>query len=460
MTLSDQSGNPFQRNLDFRGFTASPVPGTPQNFAVYQNGVRINEAYGDVVNWNFIPETAIRRLSLVPNDPIYGLNAIGGALNIEMKNGFNYQDKEVQVQGGSYGRVQGGAQAGVQDGNLSAYVNVDATDDRGWRQFSSQSSLRRMYLDLGGRNDETEFHVTFTGSDDKLGAVAATPTQLLAQNWASVYTWPQTTRLQLAFLTASLNYSPSETLLLQGNGYFRGYRAAHVDGNGTDGQPCDPAARWPVSSASATAIRRSISTAPPPTPFRPPPILGEIDRNWTATNSFGGTAQATSSAKLFGHDNHVVDRHQPRSRPHPVQRQQRTRHHRPEPVRQRHRHLHRPAVRRHQPGEPAHRQYLYGNLCHRHRRCDARSSPSPRAPASTSPRSICSTRPGPIRCSTATTISSISTRCLARPTRSSPNLTAYAGIRSPTARRRRWTRLLEPDHAVHDRQLPDRRSAP
>ena len=93
-SLSDQSGNAFQRNFDFRGFTASPVPGTPQSIAVYQNGVRINEAYGDVVNWDFIPDTAIRRLSLVPNDPIYGLNAIGGAINIEMKNGFTYQGKE------------------------------------------------------------------------------------------------------------------------------------------------------------------------------------------------------------------------------------------------------------------------------------------------------------------------------------------------------------------------------
>jgi iron complex outermembrane receptor protein len=68
-SLSDQSGNAFQRNLDYRGFTASPVPGTPQGLAVYQNGVRINESFGDVVNWDFIPEMAINRASLVPNNP-------------------------------------------------------------------------------------------------------------------------------------------------------------------------------------------------------------------------------------------------------------------------------------------------------------------------------------------------------------------------------------------------------
>jgi len=94
--IGDQSGNAFQRDVNYRGFVASPVPGTPQGLAVYQNGVRINESYGDIVNWDFIPEMAIRRLSLVPNSPIFGLNAIGGALTIEMKNGFTYQGKEAE----------------------------------------------------------------------------------------------------------------------------------------------------------------------------------------------------------------------------------------------------------------------------------------------------------------------------------------------------------------------------
>ena len=91
---------------DHRGFTASPAPGTPQGLAVYQNGVRINESFGDVVNWAFIPEMAISRASLVPNNPSFRLNAIGGALSIEMKNGFTYQDKEAEATIGSNGRRQ------------------------------------------------------------------------------------------------------------------------------------------------------------------------------------------------------------------------------------------------------------------------------------------------------------------------------------------------------------------
>src|SRR5207244_2775458 len=106
VSLGDQSGNSFQRDLNYRGFTASPVPGTPQGLAVYQNGIRINEAFGDVVNWSFIPDVAIMRLSLVPNNPIFGLNAIGGAISIDMKNGFSYQGWQAEALLGSYGRIQ------------------------------------------------------------------------------------------------------------------------------------------------------------------------------------------------------------------------------------------------------------------------------------------------------------------------------------------------------------------
>jgi iron complex outermembrane recepter protein len=304
--IGDTTGNPFQRDVNYRGFVASPVQGTPQGLAVYQNGVRINEAYGDVVNWDFIPEMSIRKLSLVPNNPIFGLNAIGGALTIEMKNGFTYQGKEVEAMGGSYGRRQAGAQAGYQDGNWSAYVNADAINDNGWRDFSSSSQLRRIYTDIGARNDTTEFHLNFTGADNKLGSVAATPIEMLSQRYSSVYTWPQSTHLQLAFTTASLNYAPSDNFAIQSNGYFRGFWQAHTDGNGTNAQPCDPmgalAGQLCINDGvTPINVNYSVIDTLPGSAF-----LGEIDRNWTSTYSFGGTVQATSTSQFLGHDNHFV----------------------------------------------------------------------------------------------------------------------------------------------------------
>ena len=203
--------------------------------AVYQNGVRVNEVFGDIVNWDFIPETAINRMTLMPSNPVYGLNALGGALSIDMKNGFTYQGTETELRGGSFGRRAASVQTGGQAGNLSGYLTADAINDNGWRDYSP-SQLRRIYADLGARGDQTEFHVTFTGASNNFGAAAATPIELLNRNWASVYTLPQTTQNQLAFLTASASWNPIDTLSLQGNVYYRGFWQRHVDGNGTAAQ--------------------------------------------------------------------------------------------------------------------------------------------------------------------------------------------------------------------------------
>jgi iron complex outermembrane recepter protein len=306
VSLSDQSGNAFQRSLDYRGFTASPVPGTVQGLAVYQNGTRINEAFGDVVNWDFIPEMAIARITLMPNNPLFGLNAIGGAVSIDMKNGFNYHGTEVGARGGSYGRASAGAQSGYEKDNFSAYVAADITYDKGWRDFSSSSTVRRMYADIGAKGDQTEFHVSFTGADNKLGAVVATPVELLNQRWSSVYTWPQNTHLQLAFLQANGKWTPTDTFNLEANAYFRAFRSAHFDGNGTDAQACDPGG--PLDGQlcignGATPINQNAAVA---NTLAPNSALGEIDRNWTSSNSYGGSLQATYTGQLFGHDNHFV----------------------------------------------------------------------------------------------------------------------------------------------------------
>src|SRR6202012_5808602 len=117
VSLSSQTGNDFQLDLNYRGFTASPVIATPQGLAVYQNGVRINEVFGDVVNWDFIPEHAISQMSMVPSNPVYGLNAIGGAMTFDMKNGFTYQGIAGEVGGGSFGRATTSIEAGGQKEN-------------------------------------------------------------------------------------------------------------------------------------------------------------------------------------------------------------------------------------------------------------------------------------------------------------------------------------------------------
>ena len=82
-------GNPFQPDVNYRGYTASPLLGTPQGLSVYMDGVRLNQPFGDVVSWDLIPRLAIcHRSPLMPgSNPLFGLNTLGGALAMQTKDG-------------------------------------------------------------------------------------------------------------------------------------------------------------------------------------------------------------------------------------------------------------------------------------------------------------------------------------------------------------------------------------
>ena len=170
--------NPFQPDVAYRGFVASPTVGVPQGLAVYQNGVRVNEAFGDTVNWDFIPDYAIYRLDVLPSNPIFGLNALGGAISIEMKNGFNYQGREIELRGGSYWRRAAQMQIGMRTGNTSFYVApMRSTTTAGATVRNPE--LRRIYADVGWLGERSEFHLNFTGASNFFGAAAATRSSLL-----------------------------------------------------------------------------------------------------------------------------------------------------------------------------------------------------------------------------------------------------------------------------------------
>jgi len=104
VTTNNVQGNEFATDLRYRGFAASPVQGTPQGLAVYMQGIRVNEAFGDTVNWDLIPKVAIGRSDIWTNNPTFGLNALGGAISFQMKDGFTYSGTEFDTSGGSYGK--------------------------------------------------------------------------------------------------------------------------------------------------------------------------------------------------------------------------------------------------------------------------------------------------------------------------------------------------------------------
>ena len=330
ITLSDPNGNSAQQEIRYRGFAASPLQGTPQGLAVYLNGIRINEAFGDTVNWDLIPTNAIQRADVFTNNPIFGLNALGGAISLQLKNGFTWQGFEQELQAGSFGRVQGSMQYGGQVGNWSTYVAAQALSDSGWRQ-SSPAKLGRFYGDIGYRDEKAELHLFGSVASTSFGVAAATPIQLLDRDWTSVYTTPQTTQNNTQMVGLNGKYALTDTWSLQGNLYTRWFKQAHVDGNDANVERCSNASSFPnrlcleddgfprpvpfVGDAALAfrnqfvilnANNQSIPCPPGAGNTCAPVPYGTIDRTNTRSNTIGGSLQATNDDKLFGRDNHFV----------------------------------------------------------------------------------------------------------------------------------------------------------
>ena len=303
ISVGESSGNSFQPDVSFRGFVASPVAGTPEGIAVYQNGVRINEAFGDTVNWDLIPTIAIRDIGVVSNNPAFGLNALGGAVSIQMQDGFGFQGVETQLMGGSFGRIQGSVQAGKQVGDFAAYIAIEGVHEDGFRRDSA-SDIRRLYGDVGYKTDTAEFHLNVEFASNNFGASASAPIELLQQDYSSIYTTPQTTANRIGFvnLTGTVQATPSWTL--QGNAYVRVFNQAHVDGNSTDVEPCKIPSLLCFGDNS-TPANGSFSTQLG-NPFAAGSSLGEIDDTTTRSIGYGASLQATNTDKLLGHENRFV----------------------------------------------------------------------------------------------------------------------------------------------------------
>jgi iron complex outermembrane receptor protein len=304
VNVSEVAGNPFQANIEFRGFVGSPVSGTPQGLAVYQNGVRVNEAFGDTINWDLIPTAAIKSMSVVTNNPAYGLNALGGAVDIRMKDGFSYHGAELDIMGGSFGRIQSSLQWGKQIDKWAIYGALEALHDDGFRNFSA-SNVRRFYGDVSYRNDGNEFHLNMGLADNKFGATATVPIELLQQYWGATYTSPQISANQVGYLNLTGKVEATPTWTIDGVAHVRAYEQKVLDGNPTATKPCAADATL-LCFGDGSAPANGLNGMQLSNPFPAGTILGELDRTTTKSTTSGLSLQATNTDQLFGHDNRFV----------------------------------------------------------------------------------------------------------------------------------------------------------
>ena len=233
VTVKDVQNSPYQQNVDYRGYTLSPLLGEAQGLAVYMNGVRINEVFGDTMQWELVPEAAIDRVDLTGANPVFGLNALGGALAIRTKRGLDWRGAEAQVLGGSFGRVDGSAEIGAGGENSGFYAAFESGREDGWRDFSD-SDIRRFYADFGSEGDAHEIGLGMLYADTMVTGNGATPEDLLAVRRESVFTWPDITENQVAMPIVRGLLEIGDGTTISGLAYFRNLERDTVNGDEFD----------------------------------------------------------------------------------------------------------------------------------------------------------------------------------------------------------------------------------
>ena len=238
----DVQNNPFQRDISFRGYTASPLLGSPQGVAVYQNGIRTNEVFGDTVEWDTIPDFAADTVQVVPGaNPVFGLNALGGTLALQMKDGFNFRGGRLTSQLGSFGRKEAVGEYGLtaEEGKWGSYIGARYADEDGWRD-DSPSHLRQGYGSVGGRGQGYGLDLDFTYANNDLIGNGAVPAELMSiEGRRTIFTSPDITRNELFMTSLGGFYEMDSGFTMRARLYYKDRKRPTLNGDEFDAEECD-----------------------------------------------------------------------------------------------------------------------------------------------------------------------------------------------------------------------------
>ena len=238
VTTIEVQNNPFQKYINYRGYTSAPLLGEAQGLAVYQNGVRINEPFGDVMQWDLLPEPALARADLLSSNPVFGLNALGGAIALQLKNGFDFQGTRLNTHTGYFGRHGADIEFGFSGETLAIYAALDMQQDAGWRN-RSRSDVERAYMNLGYRGDNLNLSWDFIQADNDLNGNGLAPTELLESNRRAVFTWPDNTENKLLSTGLTSSYFVTDTISVQANAYYRRMFRKTLNADEVEAEACE-----------------------------------------------------------------------------------------------------------------------------------------------------------------------------------------------------------------------------
>lgn len=240
VTLQDAQNNPWQPNLVYRGFTASPLQGQSQGIAVYLDGARFNQPFGDTVQFDLLPEAAIRSVAMLDKSAVYGLNALGGALTLETKTGLSDPGLEASLSHGRFGMTEASVAGGAFWGDWSAFGAFQYTRDDGWRAHSP-STLYNGYADLGFDTATGGLHLKVLGANTNLTGNGVSPVELLAADRRAVFTWPDNSRSRYGRVSLHPWVALSDQTRIEGTLYAQTLTLRTVNGDAADIEGCEDA---------------------------------------------------------------------------------------------------------------------------------------------------------------------------------------------------------------------------
>lgn len=220
VNLNDTQGNPYVVDLNYRGFTSSPVLGTPQGISVFLDGMRINEPFGDTVAWDLVPQIAIANVTLIPgSNPVYGLNTLGGAVALNTKSGFSFPGTKTSLTLGSNMRRTLDAEQGGHTENTDYYVAASLHNDDGWAIYNP-SQVRQFFGKVGFQDDERDIDFSIAYSDNSLHGNQTVPVSMLDRaKYGYTHSDYTNTKALTLNLKGSLELGANESVA--GNVYYR-----------------------------------------------------------------------------------------------------------------------------------------------------------------------------------------------------------------------------------------------
>jgi outer membrane receptor protein involved in Fe transport len=261
VTVNDYQGNPFQMDVQYRGFTAGPQIGTPQGLSVFIDGIRVNEPFGDVVNWDMLPMNALASVDVFPgSNPIFGLNTLGGAFSLKTKDGFNNKGADVDILTGSFGRKQLQVEGGWNNGTIGLFGAGNFFLEDGWRQ-NSPSRVNQAFGKASYRGDKLDLSLSTLLVQTKLTGNGLLPSEMWAQDPTSIFTAPDKTDNNLAQFQLAGAFQATETFSITGQIYRRNSRRHQVGADAFIGIEDDLLARRiPSSTEQYTCLFNSSTT--------------------------------------------------------------------------------------------------------------------------------------------------------------------------------------------------------